>query len=121
MKKNRRTVKIRYHRIKKTTLTPKEGDEEIRLQKRYSTLSPTERRLCREEYVKRQKGLCFYCKEPLKDTPPSRVRRRVIDWSLFPPNFLKYPVHLQHDHYSDMTEGAVHSLCNAVMWQYEGR
>jgi hypothetical protein len=40
---------------------------------------------------------------------------------LFPPNFLKYPVHLQHNHDTDMTEGAVHARCNAVMWQYHGR
>ena len=42
-------------------------------------------------------------------------------WDLFPPNFLKYKVHLQHNHSTGMTEGAVHALCNAVMWQYEGR
>ena len=92
----------------------------MKLPKNYSTLSPSERRACREEYVKRQKGLCFYCNENLNDAPPAKVVR-VIDWSLFPPNFLRYPVHLQHNHDTDKTEGAVHSLCNAIMWKYENR
>jgi len=92
----------------------------MKLPARYSKLTQLERRAVREEYVKRQKGLCFYCKEPLKDAPPAKVVR-VIDWSLFPQNFLRYPVHLQHNHDTDKTEGAVHSLCNAIMWQYEGR
>lgn len=34
---------------------------------------------------------------------------------------LRYPVHLQHNHDTGMTEGAVHARCNAVMWQYLGR
>jgi hypothetical protein len=38
--------------------------------------------------------------------------------SLFPKNFLKWPVHLHHSHDTGMTIGAVHSYCNAVLWQY---
>jgi len=44
-----------------------------------------------------------------------------INLKLFPPGFLKNPVHLQHNHDSDLTEGAVHAKCNGVMWQYHGR
>lgn len=47
--------------------------------------------------------------------------RLEVDWSLFPVGFLNSPIHLQHCHKTDMTEGAVHAMCNAVMWVYEGR
>lgn len=87
----------------------------------YEKLSPRKRREVRLEYIKRQGNKCFYCKAPLDSPPPKKVLDRAIDWELFPPNFLKYPIHLQHDHYTGMTEGAVHAYCNAVMWQYEGR
>jgi hypothetical protein len=30
-------------------------------------------------------------------------------------------IHLQHCHKTNMTEGAVHAYCNAVLWQYEGK
>jgi len=43
-----------------------------------------------------------------------------IDWDLFPPGFLKNPVHLHHNHDTGMTIGAVHAYCNAVLWQYYG-
>ena len=49
------------------------------------------------------------------------IKNKKINWKLFPPNFLKYPIHLQHCHKTGWTEGAVHAYCNAVMWQYEGR
>jgi len=75
----------------------------------------------RDLYVKQQKGLCYYCNKSLDEQPPIEITSRKIDWSLFPVNFLKYPIHLQHNHSTDMTEGAVHAYCNAVMWQYEGR
>ncbi len=48
------------------------------------------------------------------------ITDKKINWKLFPENFLKYPIHLQHNHDTGMTEGAVHNYCNAVMWQYEG-
>lgn len=87
----------------------------------YSRLSPKERRAVREQYVKEQNGLCLYCKTPLVDKPPEEILNKKIIWSLFPPHFLKYPVHLQHNHSSDLTEGAIHAYCNAVLWQYDGR
>lgn len=87
----------------------------------YSELTWDERRKLREEYVKFQNGKCFYCRESLDDEPPKRITNKKINWDLFPENFLRYPIHLQHDHDTDETEGAVHAYCNAVMWQYEHR
>ena len=87
----------------------------------YTTLEWYERREVREQYIKEQKGKCFYCKCALTDDPPKKLLENKINWRLFPDNFLKYPVHLQHDHHTYMTEGAVHAYCNAYMWQYEGR
>ena len=96
-------------------------DEAIDLPASYHQLEPTDRRLVREQYIKLQNGKCFYCKHDLSKEPPKSILDKQIDWSYFPENFLKYPVHLQHDHKTDLTEGAVHAYCNAVMWQYEGR
>lgn len=87
----------------------------------YNILSRPEIKLVRELYVENQGGKCFFCKSDLKDPAPSNILNKKINWKLFPENFLKYPVHLQHDHNSGMTEGAVHAYCNAVMWQYHGR
>ena len=87
----------------------------------YTKLTADKRRVVREEYVREQNGLCYWCKAPLDKDPPAEIRNNLIDWGLFPPNFLKYPVHLQHDHDTGMTEGAVHAYCNAVMWQYHKR
>ena len=80
-----------------------------------------EKRAVRQQYIQEQQNMCFYCKERLDQPAPERIRDKKIDWSLFPDNFLKSPVHLQHDHDTGLTEGAVHNYCNAVMWQYEGR
>ena len=87
----------------------------------YEQLDPSERKSVREQYIKKQNGKCYWCKCPLDADPPASVRTKRISWDRFPPNFLRYPVHLQHDHSTGMTEGAVHSYCNAVMWQYHGR
>ena len=87
----------------------------------YSKLTPAKRKQIREQYVADQGGLCYWCQMPLDKQPLKEVRDKKIDLRLFPPNFLKYPVHLQHDHSTDLTEGAVHAYCNAVMWQYHGR
>jgi hypothetical protein len=87
----------------------------------YNNLSAYERRLVRDQYTEEQNGLCMYCNQPLTLDPPKSITDKPINWDLFPPNFLKYPVHLQHCHNTGMTEGAVHAYCNAVMWQYEGK
>ena len=104
-------------------------DDELKCNKRknyslpvcYEELEWWERREVREQYIKEQDGKCMYCGRSLYEGPPDHIKTKEIDWSLFPSNFLKYPVHLQHSHETGMTEGAVHSYCNAVMWQYEGR
>ena len=87
----------------------------------YPNLSSYEKKLVRERYVIEQKGKCFWCKTHLKDQPPNEILSRKIDWRKFPKGFLNYPVHLQHNHQSGLTEGAVHAYCNAVMWQYYRR
>jgi len=87
----------------------------------YTKLSAKKRKAVREQYVIEQEGKCYYCKEDLNKKPPSRITNKFIFWDLFPPYFLKAPVHLQHNHDTGMTEGAVHAYCNAVMWQYEGK
>lgn len=81
----------------------------------------TVRRQAREEYVFLQDGNCYWCSGPLDQKPPKSITDKKIDWTLFPPQFLKHPIHLQHCHDTGMTEGAVHAYCNAVMWQYHGR
>ena len=88
---------------------------------KYSRLDSFQKRRVRNAYVEFQGGKCMYCGGSIKKDPPARILSKSIDWSLFPENFLKYPVHLQHNHATDMTEGAVHAYCNAVLWQYEGR
>lgn len=89
----------------------------------YTKLAGWKRRVVREEYVKRQNGKCMFCHEPLDGQPPKEITDQPIDWTLFKSKafFLRYPVHLQHNHDTGMTEGAVHAHCNAYMWQYEGR
>lgn len=87
----------------------------------YTELTFLERKLVREQYIKEQKNLCYYCKSPLNEKPPKDITDKKINWNLFPNNFLAYDIHLQHNHYNGMTEWAVHSYCNAVMWEYEWR
>jgi len=87
----------------------------------YDEASPAKRKAIREQYVEEQNGKCMWCHERFEDKPPEAIRAAKIDWGLFPPFFLKHPIHLQHDHDTGMTEGAVHALCNAYMWQFEGR
>jgi len=87
----------------------------------YNTLAWWEKKEVREQYIKEQKRMCYYCKESLDSGAPERISKKEINWGLFPDNFLKYPIHLQHNHDTGLTEGAVHNYCNAVMWQYESR
>ena len=86
----------------------------------YSELTWQERREARETYAALQKGKCYHCKEPLEKKPPETITKWAINWNLFPPNFLKHPHHLHHDHDTDLTIGVVHAYCNAVLWQYHG-
>lgn len=93
----------------------------MKLPAKYSKLTPSQRRAVRLIYIGRQKGLCYWCNHPLDEEPPKAITEKKINWKLFPPGFLNNPVHLQHCHDTDNTEGAVHAYCNAVMWQYHGR
>lgn len=87
----------------------------------YTKINWIKRKQVRQQYIEEQNWKCAYCKCTLKEDAPLVITSMPIDWSLFPEHFLKYPIHLQHNHETGMTEGAVHSYCNAVMWQYEGR
>jgi len=95
--------------------------KEMELPVKYKDLSWTERREVRQQYMKEQGGLCAYCGQDLKKDAPIWIREKRIDWDMFPEGFLEHPVHLDHDHESGLTRGAVHAYCNAVMWQYEGK
>jgi hypothetical protein len=87
----------------------------------YNKLTATEKSHIREEYAIHQKNLCWFCHGDLDMGVPPDVKEKSIDWDLFPRGFMKNPIHLQHDHETGMTEGAVHAYCNAVLWQYLGR
>ena len=86
----------------------------------YADMEWWERRDVRNEYVRVQDGKCHHCGSSLDGEPPKHITGKKINWRLFPPNFTKYPVHLHHSHDSGLTIGAVHALCNAVLWQYHG-
>jgi hypothetical protein len=86
----------------------------------YSNLSQYERAEVRLEYITRQKGKCHHCGSYLADDPSSVMRCQRVTTSLFPSGFFESPVHLHHDHCTDMTIGAVHCHCNAVLWEYHG-
>lgn len=87
----------------------------------YTKLSPYQRKQVREQYILEQHNLCYWCRGTLSLAPPQAITEKSIDWSMFPPHFLRHPIHLQHCHDTNLTEGAVHAYCNAVMWQYHGR
>ena len=87
----------------------------------YTKVSAKVRKAVREQYIEEQGNKCMYCDESLSERPPSHITNIPINWEFFPPFFLKAPIHLQHNHSTGMTEGAVHGYCNAVLWQYEGR
>jgi len=84
----------------------------------YTKLTSYKRRQVSEQYVEEQNGNCMFCKESLSENPPKEITNKSINLRLFPPGFLKNPIHLQHNHDTGMTEGAVHAYCNAVLWQY---
>ena len=55
------------------------------------------------------------------DKKSKEIAEKHVTHYLFPDGFFKHPVHLQHDHDTGLTEGAVHAYCNAVLWEYFGR
>ena len=87
----------------------------------YHDLSPYQKRQVRNNYVVQQGGKCMYCNGSLLEDPPEHIRKKQIDRRLFPSQMFRHPIHLDHDHETGMTRGAVHAKCNAIMWQYEGR
>lgn len=87
----------------------------------YTKLHYSEKRLVREQYEREQKNLCYYCGESLDEPAPDEIKEKEIVWDMFPKNFLDSPIHLQHNHNTGMTEGAVHNYCNAVLWVYHNR
>lgn len=93
---------------------------EVKLPVNYEKLSAAERRLVREEYVKRQDGKCCHCGALLSGPSHYKTLAKPVNKKLFPENFFKWPVHLHHSHDTNMTIGAVHAHCNAVLWQYYG-
>jgi hypothetical protein len=94
-------------------------DEDVELPVDYTNLSPAERRKIRMQYIREQNCRCYKCKADLRGDPAADVLELEIDKSLFPENFFKHPIHLHHDHSTDLTIGAVHAHCNAVLWQYD--
>jgi hypothetical protein len=92
----------------------------ISLPANYYNLTRLQRRAVREEYARRQEGLCFHCGDPLSGPPSAEVRKLRINQRLFPPNHFLWPVHLHHSHDTGITIGAVHCRCNAALWQYHG-
>lgn len=89
----------------------------------YSRLGASRRAAVRDRYVEVQHGLCYHCLRPLDGQPASEVLAKKVNWNAFPgrqEGFLRYPVHLHHDHRTDLTIGAVHAYCNAVLWQFYG-
>jgi hypothetical protein len=91
----------------------------IRLPALYDKLTPAERVQVRDQYVERQKGLCWYCKAPLEGSHILEVDKKVLVRE-YPPDFFKYRVHLHHNHVTGKTLGAVHNRCNAVLFEYHG-
>jgi len=92
----------------------------MKLPVKYDDIPISDRWRVREEYVRLQEGNCYHCGAPLSGKPTKKIRIKWINTRLFPPNFFRYPIHLHHSHDTGMTIGAVHSLCNAVLWQYYG-
>ena len=86
----------------------------------YDNLHYTDRRIVREEYIKRQDGKCSHCGNGLYGVPARNVARKPVNEKLFPKSFFRWPIHLHHCHKTGMTIGAVHNYCNAVLWEYHG-
>jgi hypothetical protein len=86
----------------------------------YDSATWQERKAARLQYAELQNNLCAHCNTLLTEAPHESVTSKKINTALFPPTMFNYPVHLHHDHKSGMTIGAVHSVCNAVLWQYHG-
>jgi len=85
----------------------------------YESATWQERREARNQYIEEQDGKCYYCQSPLNGIPSPAIAIKKVNNTLFPENFFKWPVHLHHSHDTGLTFGAVHSHCNAVLWEYD--
>jgi hypothetical protein len=91
----------------------------------YDQLNPEVRARVRDEYSRRQRGLCPLCLQPLAADPSPLVQRLPVEISQhsrtrikWPEAFFRHPVHLHHDHKTGLTIGAYHARCNAVLKAY---
>jgi hypothetical protein len=84
----------------------------------YHDTSIEVRRIVREEYMRRQKNMCLFCASPLTGPPGYQAMRVSVSVFLFPAGFFNNPIHLHHNHKDGMTLGAVHALCNAILWEH---
>lgn len=94
--------------------------EEFSLPVKYGELDWKQKRAVREEYIRIQDGKCCHCGNLLTEDPENSIMESTINKWKFPPNFFKFPVHLHHNHDTGFTIGAVHSRCNAWLWEYLG-
>lgn len=94
---------------------------EVALPALYKELNQIQKRTARRQYMRLQHWNCLFCGRSLFSDAPQELKDLPIDWDLFPEGFTKYPVHLQHNHDTGLTEGAVHAFCNAFMWNYYRR
>ncbi|CAH9015945.1 conserved hypothetical protein [Vibrio phage 242E40-1] len=93
----------------------------IRLPINYSNSSFNQRRVARERYAELQWFRCHYCGKPLAGSPSRKVLNSKINYNIFPKDMFKSKIHLHHCRKTGMTIGAVHSRCNAYLWQYKGK
>lgn len=93
----------------------------MKLPQNYKMLNPRERREVRLYYIEVQDNECWYCKSNINEEPPGHILKKRIELRNFPPGFLQNPIHLHHNHNTDMTIGAVHAYCNAVLWEWHGQ
>lgn len=84
----------------------------------YDKITREQRALVREEYARRQEGICPFCLHPLLGDPPPAVTRLPLDKMRWPAEFFKWPIHLHHNHRTGLTIGAYHARCNAVLACY---
>jgi len=86
----------------------------------YNKLHHRQKRAVREAYIKQQDGLCQHCGALLTEGPADEIAKLKVTPKLYPAGFFNNPVHLHHDHNTEMTIGAVHAYCNAVLWEHHG-
>ena len=91
-----------------------------RLPALYEDVTPAERKEARREYILLQEGCCWHCGGNL-DGPTIPWEVKPVNKKLFPEGFFDWPIHLHHDHKTGLTIGAVHALCNAILWEHHGQ